>query len=244
MVMKKIYKVAKKFEDTIYTPYGEVLFSQVRPIDVSCDELESSRWQSGVSKGDRVRIVAGRKNPIGTEGTVKWCGVNNYGSSYHSALDGKEFHLNPSIRLTLDDGSEVWTCGNNCINLSFGEPQVFENKEESKAWEETVRTFYEDDVWYLNGKDVVKAGNTLWGLGSQSYGIYQGMLKEGEKEVAAVIDDFSTDRYMFVKFSKEAKHGNEIEYVSTGTVRNMDDMWRGDTGLTDAIKAFENCKVA
>lgn len=70
------------------------------------------------------------------------------------------------------------------------------------------------------------------------------MIKEGETEVAAVIDDFSTDRYMFVKFSKEAKQGNEIEYVSTGSIRDMDDMWRGDTGLGDAIKVFENCKVA
>lgn len=27
--------------------------------------------------------------------------------------------------------------------------------------------------------------------------------------------------------------------VATGTHRNMDDMWRGDTGLGDALKAFE-----
>lgn len=175
---------------------------------------------------------------------LKWCGINNYGSSFTDAPTGKTVHLNPSIRLTLEDGSEIWTCGNNCINLSLGEPQIFDNKEESDVWEKTVRKGYGKDVWYFSGKDIIKAGNTLWGLGSKSYGIYKGMIKEGETEVAAVIDDFSTDRYMFVKFSKEAKQGNEIEYVSTGSIRDMDDMWRGDTGLGDAIKAFENCKVA
>jgi hypothetical protein len=49
---------------------------------------------------------------------------------------------------------------------------------------------------------------------------------------------------MFVKFTKEAKQGNAVQFVSTGSIRNMDDMWRGDTGLTDAIKAFEDCQVA
>lgn len=242
--MRRIYKVAKTFEDTIHTPYGEIPVSETRPMDVLCDELETSRFHSGVNKGDRLRIIAGWKNPIGTEGTVKWCGVNNYGSSFTDALTGKTVHLNPSIRLTLDDGSEIWTCGNNCINLSLGEPQIFDNKEESDAWEKTVRKGYGRDVWYFSDRSIVCAGNTLWGLGSKSYGIYKGMIKEGETEVAAVIDDFSTDRYMFVKFSKEAKQGNEIEYVSTGSIRDMDDMWRGDTGLGDAIKAFENCKVA
>lgn len=241
---KSFYRVSKKVESVVSTVYGPVEFSKVVPIDVSCDELEPSTYHSGVSKNDRLRIVKGRKYPIGTEGTVKAAVPNRFGSTFNDALTGRLVHLNPSILLVLDDGSEIWTCGDNCINLKQGEPAVFTNEEDVNNWEKENTTSYGQAVWYFDGREVIKVGNSFYGLSSTGYGVYQKMIKEGENEVAAVIDDFSTDRYMFVKFTKEAKQGNAVQLVSTGSIRNMDDMWRGDTGLADAIKAFEECQVA
>lgn len=248
----KDYFVFTKLSQDIHTPYGVVNFSEINPVSIYTDRLErSERHHSGVQKGDRLRIIKGRKNPIGTEGTVKWCGINNFGTTFNDALTGKTIHLNPSIRLTLDDGSEVWTTGNNCINIThlgldntIHEVDVSDKDYYSKLCKEAEEKFGKDDsdpVWFYspNSHDIVYAHQSLWGLAQQSYGIYQGMLKETTDEVMAVIDDFTTDTYKFVRFSKKAIHGNLIKIVDTGTRRDMDDMWRGDTGLGDAIKAFE-----
>lgn len=241
---KNFYRVSKKIDSVVSTAYGPVEFSKVFSIDVSCDELEPSTYHTGVSKNDRLRIVKGRKFPIGTEGIVKVAVPNKFGSTFNDVLTGRLVHLNPSILLVLDDGSEIWTCGDNCINLKYGEPAVFTNEEDVNDWEKANTTSYGQAVWYFDGREVIRAGNSLYGLSSEGFGVYQKMIKEGKSEIAAVIDDFSTDRYMFVKFTKEAKQGNAVQLVSTGSIRNMDDMWRGDTGLADAIKAFEDCQVA
>ena len=250
----KLYFKLLKLSHTIDTAYGEVNFSEYKLIDLSTYRLEGDeRHNIGVKEGNRVRVVKGRKLPIGTEGTVKWCGPNNFGYSFNDALTGRLIHLNPSILLTLDDGSEVWTNGRNCINITNTEPKdvlEFSSDEELEAAREELRKkkdYYKDynDVWYktANG-EICRTGYSIWGLCSKSFSVYhylgKACIEETEKEVAAVIDDFATDTYMFVRFSKEAKHNNLIEIVSTGEARDMNDMWRGDTGLGDALKAFES----
>ena len=58
-------------------------------------------------------------------------------------------------------------------------------------------------------------------------------------------DSVVSTTYGPVEFSKVVSmQGNAVQFVSTGSIRNMNDMWRGDTGLADAIKAFEDCQVA
>ena len=239
--MRNNYRITVKSTKNYY----DVDFTRYIIRNISCGELEESTWNTGVHKGDRVRIIAGRKNPIGTEGIVKWCGPNKFGWTFNDALTGRTIHCDPSILLTLDNGDEIWTHGDICINISdLGLDGIHEFKDEKEcdAWEkETMKNFPNDteNVWLYDHDQVVRAGFTIWGLGSQSWNVYQNKFFENESVVAAVIDDFSTDTYDFVVFSKERKPGNLIKMVSTGTRRDMDDMWRGDTGLGDALKAFD-----
>ena len=76
----KLYFKLLKLSHTIDTAYGGVNFSEYKLIDLSTYRLEGDeRHNIGVKEGNRVRVVKGRKLPIGTEGTVKWCGPNNFG---------------------------------------------------------------------------------------------------------------------------------------------------------------------
>lgn len=65
---------------------------------------ESEENAGRVAKGKRVRVVRGRKVPIGTEGVVIWYEHVKY--SYHSS------QYRAGIR--LDDGSVVFTAAVNC----------------------------------------------------------------------------------------------------------------------------------
>lgn len=257
----KLYFRLSKLSSTVSTPYGEVDFSEYKLIDLSTSRLEEdASYNAGVKKGDRIRIIKGRKNPIGTEGTVKWAGPNRFGYSFNDALTGRLVHCNPSILLTLDDGSEVWTTGDNCINITnTGLKGIieFNSEEEENAARKALNRDPEyntdsGDVWYKSNcgsrEEICRTGYSLWGLSTKSFSIYhhlgEKLYKETETEVMAVIDDFATDTYKFVRFSKKAEHNNMTAYVSTGTKRDMDDMWRGDTGLADAIKAYKEATAA
>lgn len=234
--MKKSFYIIKK---TTHNYYG-VDFSRVDAVDISCKCLENTLSYIGVKKGDRVRIVSGRKYPIGTEGTVKYAGINKFGSEHTQAITGNVYHFNPSILLTLDDGSEIWTCGNNCINITGPEEiHEFNSEEEANNWQREIDSQRTKDYWVYKDDCVQQVGWKFGGLGSQGFAVHKGMIKETEDEVVAVLDDFRYDVYYFVRFSKKVEAGNLIQMVDTGSHRNMDDMWRGDTGLGDALKAFE-----
>lgn len=254
-VNKQYFKLAK-LAQTVNTPYGDVNFAEYKLVDLSTRRFEKhERFNAGVAKGDRIRIVKGRKNPIGTEGTVKWCGTNRFGYSYRDALTGETVNCNPSILLTLDDGSDVWTVGDNCINITDTGLKGILEFDSDEAVEVARKEIYTnkdycaevEDVWYSstydNRETICRVGYSIHGLCSKSFAVYKDRnklcLKETEKEIVAVIDDFVTDTYKFVRFSKEAKHGNLLEIVDTGTRRDFNDMWRGDTGLGDALEAFE-----
>ena len=239
--MKSIYKTILK---TTADYYG-VEFVRHYIQDVSCHELESSPYHVGIKKGDRIRIVSGRKYPIGTEGTVKWCGSNKFGYTFNDAISGREIHCDPSIRLILDNGEEIWTHGDVCINLSY--PGVdgiheFKTEEEADAWEKETRNTLPaptEDVWVYDDNGIHQVGYMIYGLGSKTWGVYQGKLYEDDSVVAAVIDDWVTDTYKFVSFKKVREPDNLMRIVSTGSRRDWDDPWRGDTGLGDALKAFD-----
>lgn len=63
-----------------------------------------------IGKGSRIRIVKGRKVPVGAEGTVIWWGVGNYG---------------PRIGFIPDaypEGGAVWTAESNAIAIDIDAP--------------------------------------------------------------------------------------------------------------------------
>ena len=239
--MKHIYMITEARVDNWYG----VDFTKYDYRKINICQLEDDNIYVGVKKGDRVRIIAGRKNPIGTEGTVKWCGPNNFGYTFNDPITGREKHCDPSILLTLDDGKEVWTHGDVCINITnegLDGIHEFESEKAADAWKKEYlenKPRNTDDVWVYENNQVHKVGYSIWGLASEGFSVYQGKIIETENEIAAVVDDFKYDVYYFVRFSKERKPDNLIKRVATGTHRNMDDMWRGDTGLGDALKAFE-----
>lgn len=251
---KKIYGIVYKEVYNVSTTYGNVDFVRHVLKNISCEELEMSILYPGVRKGDKIRIIKGRKNPIGTEGIVKWTGPNQFGYTFNDALTGRTIHCNPSILLTLEDGSEVWTTGNNCINISHEGLEgilEFNSEKEYEAYREVINNKYKEEggtVWQFAHDEIVKTGFGYGSVYSKSYGIkyWEGerLFKETDSEVFAVIDDFVTDTYKFVRFSKEAKHDNLIDIVDVGTTRDMDDMWRGDTGLGAAVKAYKEAVAA
>ena len=55
---------------------------------------------------------------------------------------------------------------------------------------------------------------------------------------AMVQDDWRSDTYQFIAFTKVPALNNCVEYVSTGSPKRWDDNG-GDTGIGDAINAFE-----
>lgn len=54
-----------------------------------------------MEKGSRVKVVKGRKVPIGTVGTVFWIGDNQWGEGKRLGIEG-------------DDGETYWTAASNC----------------------------------------------------------------------------------------------------------------------------------
>jgi len=224
---------------------NKMVFSEYVLVNLSAGRLEGDgRYSAGIKKGDRVRVVKGRKIPVGTEATVKGISTR-YSDTFYSSVTGEHIHYNPSLLLILDDGSEVWTSGKNCINITdTGLEGILElNPSEEDATRKALRERDNNDrgaVWYKDTDGMIYCTSltSFWGFSTKSYSVYQDYIKETENEIVAVIDDFVTDTYKCVRFSKNVEHNNLVEIVDTGSARNMDDMWRGDTGLEDALKAF------
>ncbi|MCB9669746.1 MAG: hypothetical protein H6734_09780 [Alphaproteobacteria bacterium] len=64
-----------------------------------------------MEKGARVKVVRGRKVPIGTVGTVFWVGDNPYGDGQRLGIEG-------------DDGETYWTAGKNCEVTEEEAPEI------------------------------------------------------------------------------------------------------------------------
>lgn len=85
-------------------------------------EDASGFFGRNIRKGDTVEVVAGRKIPKGTKAVVKYWMRNKFENSPVYAISSEEF--NPSVLLTLEDKSEVWTTGNNLINTNPKDAQT------------------------------------------------------------------------------------------------------------------------
>ena len=76
---------------------------------------------SDVKVNERVRVVSGKKIPVGAEGIVLRTHINKY---------AKGKGVDPCVQIKLEDGNEVWTTGNNLITLEksgISGIQEFEN---------------------------------------------------------------------------------------------------------------------
>lgn len=76
---------------------------QARTYEQAMADLQRARDRAvgGYDLGEIVKVVRGRKVPIGTVGTVAWKGKNTY--------NGR-----PRLGLDLDTGERVFTDGVNC----------------------------------------------------------------------------------------------------------------------------------
>lgn len=77
-------------------------------------------------KGRRVKVVKGRKVPVGTEGAVVWLGEDRYDQTrrYRSPYAGMfgPDKFGKRVGLKLDDGSVVWTAA---TNVDVIEPEQY-----------------------------------------------------------------------------------------------------------------------
>lgn len=76
----------------------------------AADEAAALREAARLERGVRVRVVKGRKVPKGTEGTVVWIGVDQYGSRYGTTK--YRIGIRPD-----GDGEAVFTAGSNVVVL-------------------------------------------------------------------------------------------------------------------------------
>lgn len=137
--MKKLYYI--NYEKTI--SYNQETVTKRIAMNLSTDLLEADGRRLGIKKGDTLQVIAGKKLPIGTVGVVKYCGPNKYGRTVKSQLTGKVYHENPVILLTLPDDSEVWTTGNNCINITHkGVDGIheFDSEDLAQEWIDSVES--------------------------------------------------------------------------------------------------------
>ena len=191
-------------------------------------------------------VTAGRKIAKGTEVVIKRFMESKYGQSFKSLWSGKL--MNPVVLVELPNGTTTWTQGQN-LNLKpedvDGWIETIEAEDEKVA-EAYVKDNYKDttgSIYYFEGG---KAGGTIY---HKTFGMLDGgcsVCHWGGKRYladcgdvwAVVQDDWRSDTYQFLAFTKVPALNNCVDYVSTGCPKRWDDNG-GDTGIGDAIDAFE-----
>lgn len=191
-------------------------------------------------------VTAGRKIAKGTEVVIKRFMESKYGQSFKSLWSGKL--MNPVVLVELPNGTTTWTQGQN-LNLKpedvDGWIETIEAEDEKVA-EQYVKDNYKDitgTIYYFNNG---KAGGTI---NCKSFGLLDSgtsVCTWGGKRYLAdcgdvwamVEDDWRSDTYQFLAFTKEPKLNNCVAYVAKGQPRRWDDNG-GDTGIGAAIDAFE-----
>ena len=221
----------------IETPNGKVEMVAYNAKDPSC------KYYGNYESGKTAIAVKGRKIPKGTEVTIVRSIEDMYGRSWTSI--GYGYLNNPALLVQLPSGENVWTIAENfALNPESVSGWVETIEAESyKEASEIVSEKYKDstgEIYYVDnsGKVLVEYFNMLdGGLGVYSnYG--KSYFKDCGDTIAVVLDDWRKDIYKFVAFTKEPKLNNVVKYISTGQPKIMG--WdAGDTGLCDALKAFE-----
>lgn len=226
-----IIKEIKKFEDFSFTKREMISYKKV---SLHCGT------DYDLLVGDKIRIVKGRKHPIGTEGVVLKIRENQYGRTFRCALTGKEHLSNPCLLVELDNGERIWTVGDNCWNLSNIEKSV--NQEiYFEDFELEEKGFISDKpMWMFNEKENKPVQYTTW-IADYGLSVYENCFREFDDRFAMVVYDWRSDTYSFLVFSKEIKPNNEIINKSTGVSIKFTDM--DISGMNDAVDNFNGyCK--
>jgi len=108
-------------------------------IDRVREELarDAQKAAETINKGDQVRVVKGRKVPIGTAGIVIWKGEQSYGQSYprHGFAHGPGFYGQHVTRIGIKDaaGTVSWTSITNVEKVDQAPEIPSETEIEAKA---------------------------------------------------------------------------------------------------------------
>lgn len=191
-------------------------------------------------------VTAGRKLAKGTEVVIKRFMESKYGQSFKSMWSGKL--MNPVVLVELPNGTTTWTQGQN-LNLKpedvDGWIRTIEAEDEKVA-EAYIKDNYKDIIGTVYYFGDGKVGGTIncksFGLLDSSTSVCtwggKRYLADCGDVWAMVEDDWRSDTYQFLAFTKEPKLNNCVAYVSKGQQKSWDDNG-GDTGIRAAIDAFE-----
>ncbi len=214
------------------SPAGEI-----KIVDYITQHLQC-RTDHYVNVGDRIRIVKGRKYPIGTEGTVVRICDNQYSRNCCCALTGEQILVNPCLNVELDDGSSIWTVGDNCYNLTSESKSIDGKIHKNGEYPSDFGFVSDTGFWYIDEKK-----RPVWVDGlfaDHGMSIYENYFTETADEYVMVLDDWRSDTYPFLVIKKEIKVGNEVVYHRNGVDKRFTDMWDAEgTGLGESIKQYK-----
>lgn len=234
MKKAKLPVIIKKEITTIKTPQGTVNLTGYSKCSLVCDR------KSEVKVGDKVKIFAGKKIPLGTEAVVKVVGRNKYESNPD---------WNPCLLLTIGN-EEIWTTGKNCYKLGETgvEGKIRELDEIEFCSLDLKREGYVSDgpVWYFEGEpgksQIVRAGLHLsdYGLSIAKKDDDTLYFKEVGDEYVMILDDWRSDTYPFLVMKKEYKPGNCVVFKDNGVSVRFTDMNSFElTGFPTSRKMYE-----
>ena len=222
--------------------------SEVKGVQMIRHEIsDGSLYDSDNCKiGYTAVVTAGRKIAKGTEVVIKRFMESKYGQSFKQIWDGKL--MNPVVLVELPNGTTTWTQGQNlALKLEDipGYVATIEAENEKAAKEEMTKNF-EDVLGKVYYFDDGKVGGTI---NCKTFEMLDSGCSvctwDGKRYLAdcgdvwaMVQDDWRTDTYQFLAFTKEPKLNNCVAYVSRGQKSRWGDNG-GDTGIGAAIDAFE-----
>lgn len=215
------------------SPVGEIVLNDYDVLHLWCDTDDN------VNEGDRIRIVKGRKHPIGTEGTVVRVCMNQYEGSFNCPLSGRKIFINPSLNVELDNGSKIWVTGENCYNLTSESRSIDGKIHKSGEYPSDFGFVSDKGFWYLGEKKKVVLVTSL--MSDYGMSIYENYFTETADEYVMILDDWRSDTYPFLVIKKEIKSGNEVIYHRNGRDKRHTDMWDAEgTGLGESIKEYNS----
>lgn len=230
----KIPMIIRKYTSEVETPQGKVELVRYRKVNTRCLHKDD------VHVGDKIRIIAGKKIPLGTEAAVIYVGRNKFET---------EEGANPCILLKYEDGTEVWTTGNNCCNITtLGvENEIREVDEFEFCNFDLEKAGYvsNDCVWYFEGEpgksNIVFATANITDHGysiAKEKGTDKAYFKDTGNCYAMVISDWHTNTFSLLVIKKVYVPGNCVALHHFGT-RDKIPTNCENTGFLEAVAEFE-----
>lgn len=235
MKKAKLPIIIKKDVQIIHTPQGDVPLNHYRKESLVCSNRQT------VKVGDKVKVFAGKKIPVGTEATVKAIGRNKYENDPDN---------NPCLLLTIGENNDVWTTGKNCYRLDDKgiEGKIRELDEIELCSLDLSKEGYVSDkpIWYFEGvpgESRIVETNVLY----SDFGLSiatdkctgKKLFKEVGDEYVMVLDDWRSDTYPFLVMKKEYKPGNCVVFRENGTSCRFTDMRDFElTGYPTSVKMY------